>query len=191
MGSGSPAGTLGGGVGTHGGGGLARDRGACGWLGRSKVQGSLLWEFPLLQTAPSPGHPQTPAIEGVTPVSPGGPHSPDCPPLLHMGVTRSLPILLQRQTDAPGGHGLQACRGSRQAGAEPRRNPGSQLPAQDPSPPPQAESRKQGPLARQGALAGRLLASLLSAQPEPALPESGPLSSLGAQLNTSPQRSLP
>lgn len=67
------------------------------------------------------------------PVSPGGPHSPDCPPLFHMGVTHSVPLLLQRQTEALPGHRLRLAVHHTPGRSEPDQNPGSQLPA--PTPP--------------------------------------------------------
>lgn len=76
-----------------------------GWLGMCKVGRSLLWELPPLPTAPSLGHPQT-AARGVTSVSPGGPHSPDCPPLLRTGIACPVSLILRRQTEAQGGHGF-------------------------------------------------------------------------------------
>lgn len=76
-----------------------------GWLGRCKVRRPPLWEFSPLPTAPSLGHPQT-ATRGVTLVSSGGPHSPNRLPLLHTGVTCPVSLILQRQTEAQGGHGF-------------------------------------------------------------------------------------
>ena len=114
-----------------------------GWLGRCKVRRSLLWEFPPLPAGPSLGHPQT-AAPGVTPVSPGVPTLQTVLPYSTRELAALSPFFYRdklRHTED-----TDLLRFTHQAGAKPGQKPGSQLPAEDPSPPPQAESGKQMPL---------------------------------------------